>query len=217
MQKRRAASQRSVWHRSRRIIVQLISLSTLYTLVWLPCVLCFVATIFTSRPWLSAFYGNYLSYYQYLSSLTCPFVCLLGLPEIRRTLTGAEQLRLDLSRTRHNNSSRPTGATKLPVESDRISLSKSRLSRPTHTHTHTHTRTVLYKMTNTDVDGISTRQLRNELTLHIAVELGLTRLTDAFLVDEHLRVLRENTRGFFCSVVAFNGFGLFVLFSRLFY
>lgn len=93
LQKRRVTSQRSVWNRSRRIIVQLISLSTLYTVVWLPCMICFVITIFTPVPFLSALNSAYLSYYQYGSSLLCPLVCLLGLPELRNKLRICKKVR----------------------------------------------------------------------------------------------------------------------------
>jgi hypothetical protein len=83
IQKHRATTQRTVWQRSRRIIIQLLALSALYMIVWLPCVICFVITLFTPVPFLAAFYSAYLSYYQYLSSLLCPFACLLGSSEIR--------------------------------------------------------------------------------------------------------------------------------------
>ncbi|UJR29218.1 hypothetical protein I4U23_010432 [Adineta vaga] len=93
IQKRRVTTQRSVWNRSRRVIVQLVALSALFILVWLPCVICFVITLFTSAPFLSSLYSAYLSYYQYLSSLLCPFVCLAGLPEVRRALRRTNQLK----------------------------------------------------------------------------------------------------------------------------
>jgi len=86
IQRRRVTTQRTVWQRSRRLIIQLVSLSTLYMIVWLPCVICFVITLFTPVPFLSAFYSAYLSYYQYISCLLCPFVCLLGSSEIREAL-----------------------------------------------------------------------------------------------------------------------------------
>ena len=93
LQRRRVTSQRSAWNRSRRIIIQLISLSTLYTIVWLPCVICSVITIFTPVPFISALNSSYLSYYQYLASLLCPLVCLLGLPEIRDKLRICKKVR----------------------------------------------------------------------------------------------------------------------------
>ncbi len=86
IQRRRVTTQRTVWQRSHRLIIQLVSLSMLYMIVWLPCVICFVITLFTPVPFLSAFYSAYLSYYQYISCLLCPFVCLLGSSEIREAL-----------------------------------------------------------------------------------------------------------------------------------
>ncbi|CAF1613897.1 unnamed protein product [Adineta ricciae] len=92
IQKSRVTTQRSIWNRSRRLIVQLVALSTLYILVWLPCVICFVITLFTSSRLLSSIYSDYLSYYQYLSSLLCPFVCLAGLHKVRHALRCKNQL-----------------------------------------------------------------------------------------------------------------------------
>ncbi|CAF1199867.1 unnamed protein product [Adineta steineri] len=86
IQKQRVNSQRTVWQRSRRIIMQLIVLSALYMIVWLPCVICFVITLFTPVPFLTALYGAYLSYYQYIACLLCPFACLLGSSEIRQVM-----------------------------------------------------------------------------------------------------------------------------------
>jgi hypothetical protein len=86
IQKRRVTAQRTVWQRSRRIIMQLIVLSALYMIVWLPCVICFVITLFTPVPFLSALYSAYLSYCQYISCLLCPFACLLGSSEIREAI-----------------------------------------------------------------------------------------------------------------------------------
>ncbi|CAF2673018.1 unnamed protein product [Rotaria sp. Silwood2] len=82
-QNRRTGAQRTVWQRRRRIVMQLVALSALYMIVWSPCVICFVITLFIPVPFLSAFYSAYLSYYQYMSCLLCPFACLLGSSEIR--------------------------------------------------------------------------------------------------------------------------------------
>ncbi len=98
IQKRRAQTQRSIWNRSRRIIVQLVALSALYMLVWLPCVICFVITLFTVAPLLSSLYFTYLSYYQYLSSLFCPFVCLAGFPEVRHAMKNTNHIKPQIVR-----------------------------------------------------------------------------------------------------------------------
>lgn len=85
-QRARVQSQRTIWYRSRRIILQLMPLSSLFLLVWLPCVICFVIPLFTPNAFLTALYSNYLSYYQYISSLLCPFACLISLPEVHPKL-----------------------------------------------------------------------------------------------------------------------------------
>lgn len=86
IQRQRITSQRSVWRRTRRMFFQLIPLSIVFLLAWLPSVICFVITLFQPNPVLFSFYANILSYYQYVSSLFCPFVCLLSLPEVRQKL-----------------------------------------------------------------------------------------------------------------------------------
>ncbi len=86
IQKRRANAQRTVWQRSHRMIIQIISLSVIYMIVWIPCDICFVITLFTPVPFLTAFYSAYLSYYQYIACLLCPFACLLGSSDLRQTL-----------------------------------------------------------------------------------------------------------------------------------
>ena len=58
-----------------------------------PCVICSVITIFTPVPFISALNSAYLSYYQYLASLLCPLVCLLGLPELRDKLRICKKVR----------------------------------------------------------------------------------------------------------------------------
>ena len=86
IQRSHANVQRNAWQRSRRMIVQILPFSALYSIVWLPCVICFVITLFTPVPFLTAFYSAYLSYYQYISCLLCPFACLLGSADLRRPL-----------------------------------------------------------------------------------------------------------------------------------
>ena len=86
IQQRRSHAQRTVWQRSHRLIIQLVSLSALYMLVWIPCDICFVITLFTPVPFLTALYSAYLSYYQYIACLLCPFACLLGSADLRQTL-----------------------------------------------------------------------------------------------------------------------------------
>lgn len=84
IQRSYANVQRTAWQRSRRVIIQIFPLSALYTIVWMPCVICFVIPLFTPVPFLTAFYSAYLSYYQYFTCLLCPFACLLGSTDLRQ-------------------------------------------------------------------------------------------------------------------------------------
>jgi hypothetical protein len=84
-QKRRVG-QRGIWRRNRRMIIQLASISIMYIIVWIPSVVCSVVLLFVPNQNFFAFSTNVLSYFQYLSCLLCPFMSLIGLPEVRGSI-----------------------------------------------------------------------------------------------------------------------------------
>ena len=82
-------------------------LFALYLIVSLPCMICAVITLFTPIPFLSALNSAYLSYYQYVSSLLCPLVRLLNLPEIRGKLQIREKVRPQMPSKTHRPHKNP--------------------------------------------------------------------------------------------------------------
>jgi len=85
IQKRRVA-QRDMWRRNRRMAVQLASVSIMYIVVWISSVVCFVIPLIVPNPFALELATAVLNYVQYLSCLLCPFMCLIGLPEIRESI-----------------------------------------------------------------------------------------------------------------------------------
>ena len=82
LQKRRVG-QRAIWRRNRKMVVQLASISIMYIVVWVPSVVCFVIPLIVPSPFAADLAASVLNYFQYVSNLLCPFMCLVGLPEIR--------------------------------------------------------------------------------------------------------------------------------------
>jgi hypothetical protein len=68
------------------MVVQLASISIMYIIVWTPSVVCFVVPLIVPSPLAFEFAVGILNYFQYVSCLLCPFMCLIGLPEIRNII-----------------------------------------------------------------------------------------------------------------------------------
>ena len=85
LQKRRVG-QREIWRRNRKLVIQLASISIMYIVVWIPSVVCFIVPLIVPSPLSSQLTTGILNYSQYMSVLLCPFMCLIGLPEIRHSL-----------------------------------------------------------------------------------------------------------------------------------
>jgi hypothetical protein len=85
IQKRRVA-QRFVWKRNRRMIIQILSISMLYIIVWSPIIVCFLMVLFASNSIVLQLSVSYLNYYQYLCMLLYPFICVTGLKEVQDIL-----------------------------------------------------------------------------------------------------------------------------------
>ncbi len=84
-QKRRVG-QREIWRRNRKLVAQLASVSIMYIIIWIPNVVCFVVPLIVPCPLASEVAVAYLNYLQYMSCLLCPFMSLIGLPEIRNSI-----------------------------------------------------------------------------------------------------------------------------------
>ncbi len=78
--------QRNIWRRNRKMVIQLVPISIMYIVVWIPNVICFVVPLIFSSPLALELATAILNYVQYVSCLLCPFMCLIGLPEIRDSM-----------------------------------------------------------------------------------------------------------------------------------
>ncbi len=78
--------QRDIWRRNRKMVIQLASISIMYIIIWISSVVCFVVPLIVPSPLALELGIAILSYVQYVSCLLCPFMCLIGLPEIRDSI-----------------------------------------------------------------------------------------------------------------------------------
>ncbi|CAF1316596.1 unnamed protein product [Adineta steineri] len=86
LSQKRRIGQREIWRRNRKMVIQLISISIIYMIIWIPNVVCHVIPLIVSSrlPYETA--TDILHYVQYIPTLLRPFMSLIGLPEIRESL-----------------------------------------------------------------------------------------------------------------------------------
>lgn len=80
------AGQRVTWHRNRRLALQLVVLSASYIVVWIPNIATFLIPIFVPNEFALALGSEIFIYFEYIGCLVCPFVSLVGLPEVRASI-----------------------------------------------------------------------------------------------------------------------------------
>ncbi len=85
VQKRRVG-QRAMWRRNRKMVLQLSSVSIMYIVVWIPNILCYLISLLFTVPSAADLSADVLIYFEYITSLLCPFMCLVGLPEVRQSI-----------------------------------------------------------------------------------------------------------------------------------
>jgi len=85
VQKRRVG-QREIWQRNRKMVLQLSSVSIMYIIVWIPNILCYLMSLLFTVPFAADLSADVLIYFEYITSLLCPFMCLVGLPEVRQSI-----------------------------------------------------------------------------------------------------------------------------------
>jgi hypothetical protein len=85
VQKRRVG-QREIWQRNRKMVLQLSSVSIMYIIVWIPNILCYLISLLFTVPSAADLSADVLIYFEYITSLLCPFMCLVGLPEVRQSI-----------------------------------------------------------------------------------------------------------------------------------
>ncbi|CAF1581336.1 unnamed protein product [Didymodactylos carnosus] len=74
------------WKSNLKMLVQLVSISLLYILTWLPYSVLGTISIFWTETIFNDIVFEYLGFLPYIVVLICPFVSLLGLPEMQERL-----------------------------------------------------------------------------------------------------------------------------------
>jgi len=74
------------WRTTRKLTVQLLSMSLLFLTLYFPMVLFALIRLWFDPSFLFVFITNYFAYTGYLVPLLTPFVCLISLPEMVREM-----------------------------------------------------------------------------------------------------------------------------------
>jgi hypothetical protein len=76
--------QQQKWKKNRRLVIQLMSIVVVHNLIWLPILICLLTILFSpiQQPTLIELSLNLFTYSIYISIMLCPFVSLIGLPEL---------------------------------------------------------------------------------------------------------------------------------------
>ena len=86
IQQKRRMAQRNVWKKNFGMLVQLLSVSVLHTVVWMPVIIVIIVTLASNSPsdLIIQLQGSWvLINIIYLAVLGNPLVCIFAIPEIR--------------------------------------------------------------------------------------------------------------------------------------
>ena len=81
---KRAMRQANTWRKSRLMYIQLLSVSILYSVVWIPFVIISLIRLFYDPFFLQDAILLIMNYCLYICPLASPLIALVGLPEVRR-------------------------------------------------------------------------------------------------------------------------------------
>ena len=84
--KKRTLKRVNTWRKSRLMYIQLLSISILYSSVWIPFVIVSLIRLFHDPLFLEDVTVLILNYFLYLGPLASPFIALIGLPGARQYL-----------------------------------------------------------------------------------------------------------------------------------
>lgn len=84
LQKHRMKQQRK-WKKNRHLVIQLLSIVIVHNLIWLPIIICLLHTLFAPAvdQVLIDLSVNLFTYSIYVVIMICPFVAMMGLPDVR--------------------------------------------------------------------------------------------------------------------------------------
>ncbi len=76
--------QQHLWKKNRRLVIQLLSIVILHNIVWFPVIICLLIIQFSpvSLPIIIDITINRFPFGYYMVVMLCPFVLLIGLPEL---------------------------------------------------------------------------------------------------------------------------------------
>jgi hypothetical protein len=76
--------QQQMWKKNRRLIIQLLSIVILHNIVWFPVIISLLIILFSpvSLPILIDITIDQFPYGYYMVVMLCPFVLLIGLPDL---------------------------------------------------------------------------------------------------------------------------------------
>jgi hypothetical protein len=83
----------NTWGKHRLMYIQLLSISTLYFIIWIPFVIISLIRLFYDPLFLQDVTMLVINYCLYICPLASPFLALVGLPTVRRRL---RRIELDL-------------------------------------------------------------------------------------------------------------------------
>ena len=107
IQKRRVTAQNR-WRKHRKMIIQMVSVSSLFIIFNLPVAILILAYLWGLPADAGFVFGQYAYFFTYSIPLLLPFVCLTSLPEIYKALLKQFLTQCQKMHPRHTATIRPT-------------------------------------------------------------------------------------------------------------
>jgi hypothetical protein len=79
------------WSKNWKMIIQLLGITVVYTLVWLPLSIVSLISMFMENEPLELIVDDYMYYLTYIADMSAPFVAFIFSPEINRRLRNRVQ------------------------------------------------------------------------------------------------------------------------------
>ena len=83
---KRSIQLANTWRKVRRMVIQLLSVSVIYSVVWIPFAIISLIRIYIYPSFCQDFSVYVLNYTLYLCPLISPFLSLVGMPNVRRKI-----------------------------------------------------------------------------------------------------------------------------------
>ncbi|CAF0966319.1 unnamed protein product [Adineta ricciae] len=76
------------WRRSIKLTAQLLTISILYLIVWIPYTTVVFLQMYNNTPFLTYLMSTFIVYLPYIMFFSLPFLCLLAMPDIKKKFFG---------------------------------------------------------------------------------------------------------------------------------